>query len=112
MAVPDATRHARPRPWHHHPPAPSAAPGLYTSVVLRRSVAYLVDVVIIAVLGLALGFVLSLIGLLSFGLLSPLAVLVMALWPLAYHSFFVRSEERRVGKACVSTCKSRWSPYH
>src|SRR3546814_17647621 len=23
-----------------------------------------------------------------------------------------RSEERRVGKACVSTCKSRWSPYH
>src|SRR3546814_13977782 len=23
-----------------------------------------------------------------------------------------RSEERRVGKACVSTCRSRWSPYH
>src|SRR3546814_12818076 len=22
------------------------------------------------------------------------------------------SEERRVGKACVSTCRSRWSPYH
>src|SRR3546814_8744956 len=27
-------------------------------------------------------------------------------WPCA------RSEERRVGKACVSTCRSRWSPYH
>src|SRR3546814_12715434 len=25
---------------------------------------------------------------------------------------FPRSEERRVGKACVSTCRSRWSPYH
>src|SRR3546814_11478722 len=23
-----------------------------------------------------------------------------------------RSEERRVGKACVSTCRSRWSAYH
>src|SRR3546814_11275821 len=23
-----------------------------------------------------------------------------------------RSEERRVGKACVSTCRSRWSPSH
>src|SRR3546814_19750576 len=23
-----------------------------------------------------------------------------------------RSEERRVGKECVSTCKSRWTPYH
>src|SRR3546814_9804608 len=49
-------------------------------------------------------------------------------WSLAAHSFplffamvlllfFVsgvgnRSEERRVGKECVSTCRSRWSPYH
>src|SRR3546814_18300184 len=23
-----------------------------------------------------------------------------------------RSEERRVGKECVSTCRSRWSPYN
>src|SRR3546814_14623931 len=26
--------------------------------------------------------------------------------------FMTRSEERRVGKECVSTCRSRWSPYH
>src|SRR3546814_13339381 len=26
--------------------------------------------------------------------------------------FHFRSEERRVGKECVSTCSSRWSPYH
>src|SRR3546814_18078789 len=25
---------------------------------------------------------------------------------------FERSEESRVGKECVSTCRSRWSPYH
>src|SRR3546814_19746534 len=25
---------------------------------------------------------------------------------------FIRSEERRVGKGCVSTCRSWWSPYH
>src|SRR3546814_16648133 len=24
----------------------------------------------------------------------------------------IRSEKRRVGKECVSTCSSRWSPYH
>src|SRR3546814_16151802 len=29
-------------------------------------------------------------------------------WVLLQH----RSEERRVGKECVSTCRSRWSPYH
>src|SRR3546814_14318949 len=27
-------------------------------------------------------------------------------------AFLLRSEERRVGKECVSTCRSRWSPYH
>src|SRR3546814_15098274 len=26
--------------------------------------------------------------------------------------FRMRSEERRVGKECVSTCRSRWSPYN
>src|SRR3546814_13275677 len=30
----------------------------------------------------------------------------------AMPQFFVRSEERRVGKECVSTCRSRWSPFH
>src|SRR3546814_3392194 len=31
-------------------------------------------------------------------------ILYIVPWP--------RSEERRVGKECVSTCRSRWSPYH
>src|SRR3546814_20470806 len=32
--------------------------------------------------------------------------------PLAFSRLVERSEDRRVGKACVSTCRSRWSPYH
>src|SRR3546814_13379552 len=28
------------------------------------------------------------------------------------HLIGARSEERRVGKECVSPCRSRWSPYH
>src|SRR3546814_13893998 len=32
--------------------------------------------------------------------------------PLLKRIAAVRSEERRVGKECVSTCRSRWSPYH
>src|SRR3546814_4931287 len=31
---------------------------------------------------------------------------------LGRHVGELRSEERRVGKECVSTCRSRWSPYH
>src|SRR3546814_2762603 len=34
------------------------------------------------------------------------------LGPCARASSRHRSEERRVGKECVSTCRSRWSPYH
>src|SRR3546814_3722483 len=30
----------------------------------------------------------------------------------AWDFYEERSEERRVGKECVSTCRSRWSPYH
>src|SRR3546814_2843362 len=30
----------------------------------------------------------------------------------AVEVYQARSEERRVGKECVSTCRSRWSPYH
>src|SRR3546814_14168304 len=36
----------------------------------------------------------------------------MILKPGQYGAAFERSEERRVGKECVSTCRSRWSPYH
>src|SRR3546814_19566915 len=31
--------------------------------------------------------------------------------PVAAQRHAARSEERRVGKECVSTCRSRWSPY-
>src|SRR3546814_19317571 len=29
-----------------------------------------------------------------------------------FHPLCLRPDERRVGKECVSTCRSRWSPYH
>src|SRR3546814_12807125 len=35
----------------------------------------------------------------------------MQIW-LPHWFFWQRSEERRVGKECVSTCRSWWSPYH
>src|SRR3546814_21181539 len=38
-----------------------------------------------------------------------LAVSVFAVFALVFA--MGRSEERRVGKECVSTCRSRWSPY-
>ena len=34
------------------------------------------------------------------------------LLPLLEQGLWFRSEERRVGKECRLTCRSRWSPYH
>src|SRR3546814_1678308 len=41
----------------------------------------------------------------------PLELLNLHIRPGA-RLLILRSEERRVGKECVSTCRSRWSPYH
>src|SRR3546814_12568537 len=52
---------------------------------------------------------------LFFGLLILLPVLrdVTSIhWIALFDSFYRRSEERSVGKECVSTCSTRWSPYH
>src|SRR3546814_14431662 len=35
-----------------------------------------------------------------------------AVAPVQPRELLLRSEERRVGKECVSTCRSRWSPYY
>src|SRR3546814_1172965 len=40
------------------------------------------------------------------------ARLFESVFGLPYEQALWRSEERRVGKECVSTCRSRWSPYH
>src|SRR3546814_21168855 len=41
---------------------------------------------------------------------KPTASRVRGAW--SYAGKMQRSEERRVGNECVSTCRSRWSPYH
>src|SRR3546814_10499921 len=44
---------------------------------------------------------------------GPMLMIVVTTSALALAcAAYPRSEERRVGKACVSTCRSRWSPYH
>src|SRR3546814_14010673 len=45
-----------------------------------------------------------------YGLLPALDPIILPVLPT--HFLPSRSEERRVGKECVSTCRSRWWPYH
>src|SRR3546814_18625730 len=44
---------------------------------------------------------------------SPFAQYLSANWQFIIDSQTVdRSDARRVGQECISTCRSRWSPYH
>src|SRR3546814_11813281 len=57
----------------------------------------------------------------AIGVGTPIALAAAMLHTIAHALFkatlfmlvgIIRSDERRVGKECVSTCRSRWSPYH
>src|SRR3546814_14516267 len=75
-------------------------PAIYVALLQRRN---------------RLAAVLVLASLLSYSALTfvgLIATLVCFIWTIRGFRPLHRSEERRVGKECVSTCRSRWSPYH
>src|SRR3546814_14601153 len=45
-------------------------------------------------------------------LFAMIGIAIYSWFRFEWHFGVSRSEERRVGKECVSTCRSRWSPYH
>src|SRR3546814_8059867 len=55
---------------------------------------------------------LSALGWLAAGIVLLMTLATGAVVVLAARAAHDSSEERRVGKECVSTCRSRWSPYH
>src|SRR3546814_11040520 len=69
-------------------------------------------VAILALAGVGLNLALGSGGMVSFGHAAFFGLGGYAAGVAALHAFEgSRSEERRVGKECVSTCRSRWSPY-
>ena len=72
--------------WKGVPPDPLAHPALYDGLVWRRLLAYLFDCAIIALLLMAGWVSLTILGVLSFGLLLPLMPVLIALIPVVYHA--------------------------
>ena len=70
--------------------------------------------------GIAIAMVLARFRFFGRSLLNALVLLPLVLPPVVTGYVLLllfgrqgpRSEERRVGKECVTTCRSRWSPYH
>ena len=58
-----------------------------------------------------LSLVLAAVMIFSFGRIAP-GGFDKIFWQAVFRWAHVGSEERRVGKECLDTCRSRWSPYH
>ncbi len=95
--------------WSHLPPDPLDAAGLYEGVALRRILAYGIDVCLLAVIGFVVWLLFGLISVLSFGLLTPLAVLAGMVLPLAYHSFFLGRDAATPGMRLLDLELRSWT---
>jgi len=78
------SREAGPDPFD-----PVLNPELFDGVTIRRIAAYMIDLVIIGILVLVAMATFSVLGLLSFGLLSPVLIAVLPFIPLAYHTILI-----------------------
>lgn len=75
--------------WDQVPPDRFAEPNLYDGVLSRRVTAYILDLILIFGLWLALSLVFGVVGILTFGALTPLGLVVLAILPVAYHTVFI-----------------------
>ncbi|MEX1036160.1 MAG: RDD family protein [Sneathiella sp.] len=64
-------------------------PDDFESIRLRRVFAYAIDVICIAVISVAATFAATILGIISFGVLTPILLLILAIIPLAYHTLLV-----------------------
>ncbi len=95
--------------WDRTPPDPLADPGLYDGVLPRRAMAYLLDLVLIFGLWLVLSMAFGIAGILTFGALTPIGLIVLAVLPVGYHSFFIGSNGATPGMRVFDLDVRSWT---
>ena len=78
--------------WRQSAPNPDTDPEYFSTVTVKRAIAYIVDVLIIAMIAVAIAVIAFVPIVLTLGLLKPLVVGVMTLIPLAYHTLLIGGE--------------------
>ncbi len=95
--------------WGAAPPDPLSAPGYYHGLLWRRSLGFLADAMLVTALNLALAIAFWLGGVLTLGLLWPLGAIVLAVLPLAYHSYFLGRGGATPGMALFDVELRHWT---
>ena len=82
-----------------------ATPEMVEGVLLRRVIAYAIDVVLLAMVAGAIWIV----AILSFGLLTPIAGLLTAILPIAYHTLLIGGpDSSTIGMSLMGLEVRRW----
>lgn len=95
--------------WENSPPDSLADPALYDGMPWRRVFAYGIDVCLIGLVMAVAWLGLSVLSVLSLGLLFPVKLVVLALLPVAYHSYFVGSGGATPGMRALDVEVRTWS---
>ena len=95
--------------WDQAPPDPLADPDLYDGVVPRRATAYILDLALICGLWIALSIAFGVAGILTFGALTPLGLVVLAILPIAYHTFFLGRDGATPGMRVLDLELRSWT---
>jgi len=72
-------------PWQGEPPDPVTHPDLYRGVMMRRVLAYVVDIIAIVLISLLAGGVFIVAGIATLGLLAPVLWPIYVLIPFIYN---------------------------
>ena len=95
--------------WQDIPPDETHDPDLFRGVIIRRILAYLIDLLVVVGLSVVAGSVLGLVSLLTLGLFAPLSVLIVTLIPLAYHTATIGGPRNAtVGQLIMRLEVRRW----
>lgn len=95
--------------WGAAPPGTLDDPALYDGLIWRRVLGYLMDVVLIGLLWTCLWLVFGLVGLMTFGLLTPIGIVVLGVLPVAYHTWFIGTRSRTPGMAALDLEVRSWT---
>lgn len=83
---------AQDKAWQQSAPNPDTDPQYFSNVAFKRVVAYIVDVLVIAVFAVAIAAIAFVPVVLTLGFLKPFVVGVVTLIPLAYHTLLIGAE--------------------
>ncbi len=95
--------------WQEIPPDETHDPDLYRGVIIRRIMAYVIDILVVLGLYIVVTPVLWVVSLLTLGLLAPLSVVVATLIPMAYHTATIGGPRNAtVGQLIMRLEVRRW----